>query len=47
MRTQRYITIHHDEVSRANHFFELKKTEMMLSVDNYLNFRLSPDCTIR
>jgi alpha/beta superfamily hydrolase len=47
LRTQKHITIHHDEIPRANHFFENEMDEMMRSVDNYLDFRLSPECPIR
>ena len=47
LRTQKHITIHHDEIPRANHFFENEIEELMRSVDNYLDFRLSPDCPIR
>ena len=47
LRTQKHITIHHDEIPRANHFFENETEELMKSVDNYLDFRLSPDCPIR
>ena len=47
LRTQKHITIHHDEIPRANHFFENEMDDMMRSVDNYLDFRLSPDCPIR
>ena len=47
LRTQKHITIHHDEIPRANHFFESEMDDMMLSVDKYLDFRLSPDCPIR
>jgi uncharacterized protein len=46
LRTQKHITIHHDEIPRANHFFENELDELMRSVDNYLDFRLSPDCPI-
>lgn len=46
LRTQKHITIHHEEIPRANHFFENEQTELMAAVDNYLNFRLSPDCPI-
>ncbi|MEM6827770.1 MAG: alpha/beta hydrolase, partial [Pseudomonadota bacterium] len=42
-----HITIHHDEIPRANHFFENEMEDMMASVDNYLDFRLSPDCPIK
>jgi alpha/beta superfamily hydrolase len=47
LRTQKHITIHHDEIPRANHFFENELDDMMLSVDKYLDFRLSPECPIR
>ena len=47
LRTQKHITIHHDEIPRANHFFENEMEDMMKSVDNYLDFRLSPDCPIK
>ena len=47
LRTQKHITIHHEEIPRANHFFENEIDDLMRSVDNYLNFRLSPECTIR
>jgi alpha/beta superfamily hydrolase len=46
LRTQKHITIHHEEIPRANHFFENETEELMASVDNYLDFRLSPDCPI-
>jgi alpha/beta superfamily hydrolase len=47
LRTQKHITIHHEEIPRANHFFEHEIEELMGSVDKYLDFRLSPECTIR
>jgi alpha/beta superfamily hydrolase len=47
LRTQKHITIHHEEIPRANHFFENEIEELMGSVDNYLDFRLSPDCPIK
>jgi alpha/beta superfamily hydrolase len=47
LRTQKHITIHHEEIPRANHFFENELEELMGAVDNYLDFRLSPECTIR
>ena len=47
LRTQKHITIHHDEVPRANHFFEHETEDLMRSVDNYLDMRLSPDCPIK
>ena len=46
LRTQKHITIHHDEIPRANHFFENEQDELMKSVDNYLDFRLDPSCPI-
>jgi uncharacterized protein len=47
LRTQRHITIHHDEIKGANHFFENEMTELMGSVDHYLDMRLDPNCPIR
>ena len=47
LRTQKHITIHHDEIPRANHFYENEMEDMMRSVDNYLDMRLAPDCPIR
>jgi alpha/beta superfamily hydrolase len=47
LRTQKHITIHHEEIPRANHFFENEIEELMGSVDNYLDFRLDPSCPIR
>jgi alpha/beta superfamily hydrolase len=47
LRTQKHITIHHDEIPRANHFFENELDDLMKSVDNYLDMRLSPDCPIK
>ena len=47
LRTQKHITIHHDEIARANHFFENEIGDMMHSVDNYLDMRLSPDSPIK
>ena len=47
LRTQKHITIHHDEIPRANHFFENELDVMMRSVDNYLDMRLAPDSPIR
>ena len=44
LRTQKHITIHHDEIPRANHFFENELDDMMRAVDNYLDMRLAPDC---
>ena len=47
LRTQKHITIHHEEIPRANHFFENEQEELMASVDNYLDFRLDPSCPIK
>ena len=47
LRTQKHITIHHEEIPRANHFFENELEDLMGSVDNYLDFRLDPDCPIK
>ena len=47
LRTQKHITIHHEEIPRANHFYENELEDLMGSVDNYLDFRLSPDCPIK
>src|SRR3546814_7878327 len=43
LRTQKGITIHHDEIPRANHFFEHELEQLMKSLDNYLDMRLAPD----
>jgi alpha/beta superfamily hydrolase len=47
LRTQKHITIHHEEIPRANHFFENETDDLMRAVDNYLDFRLDPSCPIR
>jgi len=47
LRTQKHITIHHEEIPRANHFFEHELEELMGAVDNYLDFRLDPSCPIK
>src|SRR3546814_264527 len=47
LRTQKHITIHHDEIPRANHFFEHEMDQLMKSVDNYLDMRLAPDSPIK
>lgn len=41
LKTQKAITIHHDVVKGANHFFETELNQLMSSVNNYLNMRLS------
>jgi alpha/beta superfamily hydrolase len=47
LRTQKHITIHHDEIPRANHFYENELDDLMRAVDTYLDMRLSPDCLIK
>ena len=47
LRTQKHITIHHDEIPRANHLFEHEMELLMGSVDNYLDMRLAPDSPIK
>jgi alpha/beta superfamily hydrolase len=47
LRTQKHITIHHDTIPGANHFFEHEMPQLMASVDRYLDFRLDPSCPIR
>jgi hypothetical protein len=47
LRTQKGITIHHDEIPRANHFFEHELEQLMKSVDNYLDMRLDPNSPIK
>ncbi len=47
LRTQKHITIHHDTVPGANHFFEHEMPQLMQGVDRYLDFRLDPACPIR
>ncbi|MDB5736867.1 MAG: alpha/beta hydrolase, partial [Sphingomonas bacterium] len=40
LRTQKHITIHHDTIPKANHFFADEMPELMGSVDGYLDMRL-------
>lgn len=47
LRTQRHITIHHEEIPRANFFYQGEMDALMGSVDNYLDMRLSPDSPIK
>ena len=47
LRTQRHITIHHDTIPGANHFFANEIDLLMKSVDDYLDMRLDPASTIR
>jgi alpha/beta superfamily hydrolase len=44
---QRGIKVDYVKIDGANHFFENETEELMRSVDNYLDFRLSPECPIR
>lgn len=43
LKTQKAITIHHDVIKGANHFFESELNALMTSVNNYLNMRLAPE----
>lgn len=47
LRTQKHITIQHEEIPGANHFFENEMDELMKRVDDYLDMRLDPDCPIK
>ena len=47
LRTQKHITIHHEEIPRANHFFAHEMDALMAVVDNYLDMRLDPNCPIK
>jgi alpha/beta superfamily hydrolase len=47
LRTQKHITIHHDEIPRANHFYENEMELLLASVENYLDMRLDPACPIK
>ncbi len=41
LKTQKSITVHHDNIKGANHFFESELNALMTSVNNYLNLRLT------
>src|SRR6476659_4348034 len=43
LRTQRHITINHDLIPNANHFFANELDLLMKSVDDYLDMRLATD----
>ena len=43
LRTQRHITINHDVIPGANHFFANELDLLMKSVDDYLDMRLATD----
>jgi uncharacterized protein len=47
LRTQRHITIAHDTIPGANHFFANELDLLMKSIDDYLDYRLDPNCPIR
>jgi len=47
LRTQRHITIAHDTIPGANHFFTNELDLLIKSVDGYLDYRLDPSCPIR
>ncbi len=47
LRTQRHITINYETVPGANHFFVNEMPQLMKAVDDYLDFRLDPSCTIK
>jgi uncharacterized protein len=41
LKTQRHITIHHDTIPGANHYFQNEMDLLMGSVDGYLDMRLA------
>jgi len=43
LRTQRHITIHHELIPGANHFFANELDLLMEEVDDYLDMRLATD----
>ncbi|UAJ08653.1 alpha/beta hydrolase [Glacieibacterium megasporae] len=43
LKTQRHITIDHETIPKANHFFEHEMPDLMKVVDAYLDKRLSAD----
>ncbi|WP_265529854.1 alpha/beta hydrolase [Sphingomicrobium marinum] len=47
LRTQKHITIAHEEIEGANHFFQDEIPELFKVIDDYLDYRLDPDCPIR
>ena len=47
LRTQRGITVEYKTVPHANHFFAQEMPQLMRTVDDYLDYRLDPACTIR
>ncbi|WP_420605780.1 alpha/beta hydrolase [Novosphingopyxis sp.] len=47
LRTQKHITVHHDEIPRANFLYDGEQEALMASVDNYLDMRLDPNSPIK
>jgi alpha/beta superfamily hydrolase len=47
LRTQKGITVEYKTVPGANHFFAQEMPQLMKVVDNYLDYRLDPACSIR
>ncbi len=43
LRTQRHITIDHEQIPGANHFFANEMDQLMKLVDDYLDMRLATD----
>ena len=43
LRTQRHITIHHDLIAGANHFFANELDLLMKETESYLDMRLATD----
>jgi alpha/beta superfamily hydrolase len=41
LRTQRHITIHHEVIPGANHFFADELPELMKVVEDYVDMRLA------
>jgi alpha/beta superfamily hydrolase len=41
LKTQRHITIEHQTIPGANHFFQHEMDQLMASVDGYLDMRLA------
>jgi alpha/beta superfamily hydrolase len=43
LQAQKGITIHHDEIDKADHFFQETIPDLMESVNEYLDMRLQPN----
>jgi hypothetical protein len=41
LKTQKHITIHHETIPQANHFFQNEMDLLMGQVDGYLDMRLA------